>query len=226
MRAFSLNPLGWIGALVLAMTTFLPTTLRAEGPKTLFIGDSITLGQGTHQPGTERWTALVSKASGWVEINEGKGGRPSSAMAEIKAIIEKHKSDSGITRLVIALGANDSREPSPDIAEQVAHNLAETIDLAHAAAPGWQITLCGPYNVNREHLANKEVAQYRERNLVAIDAAVKKLAADRHLPFVEYLGVIPPTSLTVDGVHPDAAGYAAVAKTFLSSIPANPPPSL
>ena len=226
MRTLSSNPFGWIGALVLAMTSFLPATLRAEAPKTLFIGDSITLGQGAHHPETERWTALVSKAQGWVEINEGKGGRPSSAMAEIKAIIEKRKSDPGITRLVIALGANDSRDPSPNIAEQVVHHLGETIDLAHAVAPGWQIILCGPYNVNREHLANKEVAQYREQNLTAIDAAVKKLAADRHLPFVEYLGVIPPGSLTVDGVHPDPAGYAAVAKIFLSSIPANPTPSL
>jgi len=219
MRIFPSPFLRPIRVLVFAMFSLSPAVLLAEASKTLFLGDSITVGEGLHHPETERWTALVSKANGWVEINAGKGGRPSSAMAEIKAIIEHHQADPGITRLVIALGANDARNPSPDIAEQVVHNLGQTIDLAHAAAPGWAIILCSVYNINRDHLANKAIADVRERNLKAINAAVQKLATDRHLPFVEYLGVLPPDSLTADGVHPDAAGHAALAKIFLSTIP-------
>jgi len=185
--------------------------------KTLFFGDSITVGEGLSRPEEERWTALVSVAQAWAEVNEGKGGRPSSAWDEFCAVFDARKSDPDINRFVVALGGNDARDPAPDIAAQVARNVGRMIDHARQEAPAWAILVGGPYNINRLHLQKKEIADLREKNLLAIEATLRALARAKRCPFVPFLGAIPPGSLTADGVHPDTAGHRALASIFLAS---------
>jgi acyl-CoA thioesterase-1 len=223
-RSFSMTPhfflssslTGWLS---LAMFILTVAPLRSEPIKSLFFGDSITVGQGLIHPESERWTARVAKAQGCVEINEGKGGRPSSALDEFRVALDKWKGDAGITRLVLALGGNDARDTAPDVAERVARNVGQMIDLARQAAPAWEIVICGPYNINRDQLQKKEIADLREKNLQAIGPALQMLAKAKRCPYVAFYGVIPPGSLTADGVHPDAAGHAALATAFLAIFP-------
>jgi lysophospholipase L1-like esterase len=106
--------------------------------------------------------------------------------------------------------------PRP-IAERVSRNDGQMIDLARRAAPGWEIVVCGPYNINRDHLQRKEIADLREKNLQAIGPALKALTKAKGCRFIDFQGVIPPGSLTADGVHPDAAGHAALAAAFLAA---------
>ena len=185
--------------------------------KTLFFGDSITVGEGLLRPEEERWTALVAAARGWTEVNEGRGGRPSSAWDEFCAVFEARKSDPDIDRFVVALGGNDARDAAPDIAVQVARNVGRMIDRVRQEAPAWAIVVGGPYNINRLHLQKKEIADLREKNLLAIEGTVRAMTQAKGCPFVPFLGAIPPEALTADGVHPDAAGHLALAFIFLAS---------
>jgi len=185
--------------------------------KTLFFGDSITVGEGLLHPNEERWTALVARAQACAEINEGKGGRPASALEEFRAALKTHRTDAAINRLVIALGGNDARSPEPDIAAQVARNVGEMVDLTRATAPSWAVIICGPYNINRAHLQNKAIADLRKMNLVAINSALRTLAEAKGCPYVKYLGVVPSETLTSDGVHPAAPGHAAIGAAFLAA---------
>ena len=156
---------------------------------------------------------------GATEINEGKGGRPSSALDEFRAVLENHRVEPEIDRFVVALGGNDARSPEPGIAAQVARNVGEMIDLVRSGATAWKIIVCGPCNINRAHLQNKAIADLREKNLLEIDSALQALADRKECPFVKFLGVIPHESLSVDGVHPGATGHVALAATFLASLP-------
>ena len=187
--------------------------------KTLFFGDSNTVGEGLSDAPVERWASRVARAQDHVEINEGQGGRPASALADFERALAAHKSDAMIVRLVIALGGNDARDDAPDIAAQVKTNVGRMIHLAGQEKPAWKIVICSPSNINREHLQRKEIADLREKNLLAIRSALRELAGDKGCPFVDFLGVLPPTSLTADGVHPDAAGHAALAAAFLTAAP-------
>ncbi|SDU05265.1 acyl-CoA thioesterase-1 [Verrucomicrobium sp. GAS474] len=186
----------------------------------LFFGDSITVGQELAAPGIERWSSRVATAFDAVEINEGRGGRPASALDEFRAILAGAKE--GITHLVIALGSNDARENVPAIAAEVAANVATQIGLARAAFPAWKIVVCGPYDIHAAYLERQDIAAYRGRNLEAIGSALRAMAAAEGVPFVDFAGVLPPRSLTHDGVHPDASGHAALASAFLAQLPSLP----
>jgi acyl-CoA thioesterase-1 len=194
------------------------TSSEISPGKTLFFGDSITVGEGLPDPGEERWTALVAKAQGRIELNEGKGGRPASALDEFRAVLLAHRKDVEIDRLVLALGGNDARDDALDIARQVARNVGEMIDLARRETPSWDVIICGPYDVNRDYLQRKEIAALRERNLQAIDWSLRALALAEKCEFIHFLGVLPPESLIADGVHPDAGGHSALASAFLTAI--------
>jgi lysophospholipase L1-like esterase len=187
--------------------------------KTLYFGDSITIGEGLLGPSEERWTALVAKAQGRAEVNEGKGGRPASALDDFHAVFSVHRKDIEIDRLVLALGGNDSRDDAPNIAEQVARNVGEMIDWSRRETPSWEVIICGPYNVNREYLQRKDISDLRERNLRAIDGSLRALAQSKKCVFIPFLNVLPPESLIGDGVHPAASGHSALAATFLAAIP-------
>jgi len=182
----------------------------------LFFGDSITVGQGLARPETERWSARVAAARGVGEINEGRGGRPASALAEFRTVLDGRRDETGITALVLALGANDAREEAADIAVTTARHVAALIDWTREAAPHWNITVCSPYGINRACLQRQEIAALRERNLVAIGAALREMAETRACLYVDFEGVLPLGSLVADGVHPDASGHEALATAFLA----------
>jgi acyl-CoA thioesterase-1 len=187
--------------------------------KSLFFGDSNTLGEGLLDPHIDRWTARVARAGGHVELNEGKGGRPSSALEDFCSVLETWKNDTEVSCLAIALGGNDARDAAPDVGEKVARNVGLMIDLARRDAPTWEIVLCGPCNISRDHLEKKDIADLREKNLLMIRAALRALSGIKGCLFVDFLGIVPTSSLTADGVHPDAAGHMALACHFLASFP-------
>jgi len=193
-------------------TTWGATSGQAAPVKVLFFGDSITKGKGV--PPDQRWTALAAAQShgAFVEINEGKFGRPAAAVNEFSKAVEKYKGDSAIAVLVIALGTNDSRDKAPNCVEKTTNSIAKEIGIARAQAPQWRIVICAPYNINTDALKESHaIGPMREQNLIGMSKAFKDLAARESCGFIDFYGVIPPSSLIVDGVHPDATGHAAIA---------------
>ncbi|HEX4083996.1 MAG TPA: SGNH/GDSL hydrolase family protein [Chthoniobacteraceae bacterium] len=188
------------------------TRAEAMPLKVLFFGDSITKGQGV--TADQRWTALVAAHShgAFVEVNEGKPGRPAAAVGEFSKMLEEYPANSGISVLVIALGTNDSRDTSPNCVRKTAAYLSKMVTMARTREPGWKIVICAPYNINKDALKkSRSIGPIRERNLIGMGKAFKELASREGCGFIDFYGVIPPASLTVDGVHPDAAGHAAIA---------------
>jgi len=185
---------------------------KSGAVKVLFFGDSITAGQGVTP--AERWTSLVAARShgAFTELNEGKGGRPTSAIDEFSAAVEKYREDPAVAVLVIALGANDARDTSPDCVAQATGNLAKMIAIARERAPRWRIAVCTPYNINLAALGpTHAIGPLRERNLIGMRQAFQVLALKERCSVIDLYGVIPPASQTHDGVHPDPAGHAAIA---------------
>ena len=198
----------------------LSSAQAADAPlKIIVFGDSIT--EGKTPPGLkpeERWIERVQAASGgkWVCVNEGKGGRPASAVNDLEPAV-KRSPDADV--LMIALGTNDSRDYAAGSTERFAATMTKLIDIARAANPKLQIILCAPYNINMDGLKHgQDMGAKRVENIIAFGKAIEKLSAEKKCGFINFYGVIPPGSLTTDGVHPDAAGHAAIAKVAVNGL--------
>jgi len=179
----------------------------------LCFGDSITAGK---QPASlkvgECWVDRIQTLSKgrFHCINEGKGGRPASAVGEFKTALMRIPA---FDVLILALGANDARDDGKEgekLPARVKKNLAEMIALARAAQPNATIVLAGPYNINAAAL--KKDQPQRDANLRAIATQVEALALEQKIAFVNLLGVVPPETLLADGVHPDSAGHEKIAQ--------------
>jgi len=194
------------------MNTPSPTTLTV-----LCFGDSITA--GFELPPDAVWPSLVEQSSHgkFKAINEGLGGRPTDSLSDFKTALQKHGNTYDL--LVIALGGNDARDISGNCVPNALKNIGEMIALTRAARPILPILLVGPTNIRKDTLGpTKPIANERDQNLRDLNAAYEILAAETSCHFVSLYGVIPASSLTVDGVHPDAEGNHPIASKMLEAL--------
>jgi len=122
--------------------------------------------------------------------------------------------------LVIALGTNDSRDVSGQCVPKAVANVRQMITAARAQyGPNSAILLLGPPNIRKDALGpTKPIADQREANLRALGDAFADLGKELHCAYFSTFGTIPPESLAKDGVHPDPAGNAAMAKAILPKL--------
>lgn len=191
-------------------------------PRTVVVfGDSLT--EGGALPKEQRdqaWVRMVERESSGAlrVINEGKGGR---ATGDGKHDFEKMLArQPQADHLVIALGTNDSRDLKPGSVEKAVANVRHMIDRARATyGPALPVLVAGPPNIHKAALvATKPIANEREAQLKALGAAFESLAKETQCGFVGLFGVVPEDTMTRDGVHPDAAGNAAIARAILRSV--------
>jgi squalene-hopene/tetraprenyl-beta-curcumene cyclase len=192
----------------------LPSSLPE--PRTIVVfGDSITAGGALPKEDRDKlWLRVIeNSAHGTVKlVNEGKGGRPTASRPEFDAMLTRQPR---VDAVVIALGMNDSRDISEACVPKAAANLRYMIERARqkfgAALP---ILLVGPSNINKSALGpTKPIANEREAKLRELGEGFASLAKETDCDFVSLFGVVPEASLLKDGVHPDAAGNAAIAET-------------
>lgn len=184
-----------------------PAAASRGNPRIVCLGDSLTEGYGLAPE--LAWPELVKTAlrrDGWPQvevINAGVSGSTSaSAVGRLKWQL-REKPDV----VVLALGANDGlRGIAP---EETRRNLAAAIDLAQAG--GITVLLAGmrmPPNYGAEYTA-------------AFEATFASLAAEKKVALVPFLleGVAANPDLNLpDGIHPNADGYAVVARTVLTRL--------
>ena len=183
-------------------------------PRTVIVfGDSISAGSNLPTGDADKlWLRVFEGESNGalLMVNEGKGGRPTASRPEFAAMLTRQpKAD----LLVIALGMNDSRDITekcvPLAVENVRYMITRARDQYGATLP---VFLVGPTNINKSALGpTKPIANEREAKLRELNAAFEKLAAETKCDFSSLCGVVPDSALTRDGVHPDAAGNAAIA---------------
>jgi acyl-CoA thioesterase-1 len=170
-------------------------------PRIVCLGDSLTEGFGL---ATEQaWPDLLQKtlrSEGWPRaevVNVGVSG--STSASAVSRLQWQLRSKPDI--VILALGANDGlRGVAP---AETKKNLATTIDLAQSN--GITVLLAGmkmPPNYGGEYTREFE-------------AIFTSLAAEKNVPLIPFLleGVAADPDLNLpDGIHPNADGYAVIAK--------------
>ncbi len=193
----------------------------AGNPQTVVVfGDSLT--EGGALPKAERtnaWVYVVERESkGRLRLlNEGKGGRPTASVKEFEAMLVRRPA---ADVLVLALGTNDSRDTSDECVPKAVANLRTMVAKARAAwGDRLRVLIVGPPNLNKGVLGpTKPIANEREAKLREQGEAFARLAHEINCDFISLFEVVPESSLTKDGVHPDTAGNAAMARALLPKL--------
>lgn len=203
-----------VSSLVTPLFVLLLSTVWSAEPRVIVIyGDSITAGGALPVKDREQlWVrVLETESQGSLRlINEGKGGRPTASLGEFEAMLKRQpKAD----ELVIALGMNDSRDLTDACVPKAVANIREMIRKAREHyGKSLPVLLIGPSNINKGALGpTKPIGNEREAKLRELGAAFEALAKETQSEFVSLFGVVPDSALLKDGVHPDAAGNAAIA---------------
>jgi lysophospholipase L1-like esterase len=157
---------------------------QAKSP-VVIIGDSIT-----------EAALLPSSICGHDIVNAGIGGM---TVGSYLPFAKKLLAGRRVQSIIVALGTNDSISSTAHIEKDYANLIDElakhTTSLLLAGLP--------PVEMGGE-LAGRYFDQASaDRN----NAAIRSLAAARHLPFVDLRSAMHGDSLTVDGIHLTAGGY-------------------
>ncbi|MDR3709905.1 MAG: SGNH/GDSL hydrolase family protein [Capsulimonadaceae bacterium] len=184
----------------------------------LFFGDSICAGSDI-PAGTASyaWPYIVPEFVKWPLdiVNKSRGGRPTDSIDEFR---EALASTGTADILAIALGANDSRDFTGACAATATKNIGEMVQIARTAGYSC-IVIVGPYNMNAGCWnANEASRAHRVRNLVALDEAYADFCRQSRLDYVSMYGVVPESSMTHDGVHPDPPGNRPIAERFAAAL--------
>jgi acyl-CoA thioesterase-1 len=209
----------FLTALVLLLVA--QTAFAADAPKKVIVfGDSITHGSAMpKEDKVKAWVNVVQADSGGKleMVNEGKGGRPTDSVKEFEAMLQRQpKADF----LVIALGTNDSRDITAACVPKAVANVKSMVEKGRAAYGAKQpVLLVGPPNIRKDALGpTKPIANERDAKLVELGEAFAKLAKEMGCEFVSLYGAVPESALAKDGVHPDVAGNAAIAKVMAEKL--------
>jgi len=185
----------------------------------LCFGDSITAGSALKKGGVEvPWPALVERLEPKFHmVNAGRGGRPTASVEEFRQTLKNIREKPDV--LLVALGTNDSRSLSATRIPDAAGNIQQMVALAREAYPQIRILIVSPTNMRKDALlTHADQADIREKNLQDLTTAYEKLAREIQGDFVSVYGVVPATSLAMDGIHPDAAGNEVMAKVILDAL--------
>jgi lysophospholipase L1-like esterase len=116
------------------------------------------------------------------------------------------------TAVVLLAGSNDVVLPERHITfQQTTRNIQTMVEMAQRHR--MRVVLCSILPVSRYPPPQQAVFTGK---IKALNLWLRKDAADRHLTYVDYYDAMADkegamySSLTVDGVHPNAAGYAVM----------------
>jgi lysophospholipase L1-like esterase len=187
----------------------------AAPARVVFFGSSTTAGSGASRP-ERRWTAIVSRRLGWIEVNRGLststltsiGRRTPSGEQRWREALAGERADA----VFVMYGANDvtAHVPLGDPATPgtFRHAAATVLRGIREALPDAALVVCTPQ-------PSRATAARREPYDLALAEAA--LAVGAHLI---HAGAAFPEArlgeLTVDRLHLNDAGHAAVAELVLA----------
>jgi lysophospholipase L1-like esterase len=197
----------------LDFSTYVPE--RVASTRVMFIGDSYSAGTGASDR-ANRWTTLVSDELGWIETNEALGGTGYVRTAGQEGCGRDYCGTYGevITTteaptpgiVVISGGRNDGR-PTGDYASAI----QSTIQAAQGRWPEARIALTSP-------IWDDDASPSWMPDMVEAARAASEATG------ATFVDIGQPLSgradyLIADGIHPNDAGYAAIAEAFLAAWP-------
>lgn len=182
----------------------------------LFIGDSYTHGVGATTE-ENRWSALVAKEFGWVEVNQAYPGagytkRPRKCEVDVcpyyGATIEAVADTIAPDFVVIAGGQNDFKNFEAD-ESYVADSVRRTFALAAEKFPSSQLISVGPSSparITRGNLRFEDYVRISSQDFGAVHV-------DLMTP-----NVVDPSFLDADRVHVNVRGHAAIANRIITTL--------
>jgi acyl-CoA thioesterase I len=173
-----------------------------QGAKVLILGDSLSYGLGAN-PGDD-YPSLLAKTTGWKIINEGiSGNTTAQGLERLPALLEKTQPK----LLIVQLGGNDFLQQLPQ---------TETIANLKAI-----LALAKEKGVTSILVAIPELSPLKAAfgNLSDHPLYVK-LAQETATALVTdvFSDVLSDATLKADQVHPNAQGYAIVAKNMATKL--------
>jgi lysophospholipase L1-like esterase len=205
----------------------------SQQPAVWFYGDSITAGYGASIP-DNKWTSKLCSQKNWLEINEGTPFETLLQASENfgyttffgkyqKAITTKPANGKYI---FIAYGVNDCGYNFADYTTDLFSTQLQTI-ITFANSKGWAnnniVVLCGYFENNSSWSLGfggqtVPVAASMTRYNSFITAAQTVAKNNVGVYFVNPFNTYDATELS-DTLHPNDAGYAAIAKYVASLVP-------
>lgn len=184
-------------------------------PRVLFLGSSTTAGAGASRP-ERRWTTIVSRRLGWLEVNRGLSGSTLTELGRRTPSGERRWRDAlagpPADVVYVMYGANDvlAQVPlgDPETPGTFRHAAAALLRGIREALPDAALVVCAP-QPSRATAARREL----------YDLALAEAAAREGALFVPTWSAFPPErlgELTADRLHLNDAGHAAVAELVLS----------
>ncbi|GAA3512003.1 SGNH/GDSL hydrolase family protein [Georgenia daeguensis] len=175
-----------------------------QPPTAVFVGDSYTAAEGGEGV---RWTSLVAQEQGWRELNVGRGGtgwtvavpadRCRYGTCPTYPEVAHEVVDLAPEIVVVAGGRNDR-------GNDVAAAAAETFATLREGLPDARIYAVSPFWDSTAYPAHL-IAQGRD-----VREEVRRVGGE-YLEVGHPLGGRPDL-ITQDGIHPNAAGYRALAE--------------
>ena len=204
---------------ILLLLCPLGSAANAATTRVVFLGDSITLGEGVRRE--ENFVSLLAAAnSQWDTLNQGRSGWSTSMYLERRQqVVSLIPHDVGT--ILVLLGTNDIRESHSDAAADVARQMDRLTDLLHRRAPNAEIVLMTPLTVFPSQLSWRlRRAGFDEKSpdhLRLVGSALRDLAKRKGYRCVDLYQAVTAGN-TLDGVHPNAAGHRQIRDAILNAL--------
>ncbi len=216
MRCKCENMKKFSSLLVVGFFTTLLLTCTNQTSTVVFIGDSLTDGDGVLDD--SNFVSLLDSRSAHLNaINQGRSGWSTTAYLKNEhrdEIVQSIPPTADV--LVIQLGANDLRihGHSKETINQIIQNLEKLIALFQGRAPEAGIVLMAPTGMDPDRLSPrmKEAGFGPQTNeyLELLSRAYDDLAQGNDYTYLTLFGVLDK-GMTFDGAHPTSAGHKAIA---------------
>ncbi|MCU1515214.1 MAG: hydrolase family protein [Microbacteriaceae bacterium] len=181
-----------------------PPAPAGSGPLVGFYGDSYTLGTGASNQ-SKRWSTVISKERGWREYNPSVNGlgfvnnRGVYGPGDLPdRVIQQHPDI-----VFVTMGLNDNFSYASS-AKKIDGTITSDLGRLRKALPKARIIVVEPF----------WYTDYRPHSLEVISGWVKDAAAVIHadyIPGASHWIEHHPEWMASDGLHPNDAGYAAMA---------------
>lgn len=203
MRSLFLLGLGLV--LVLAeCTAVTPPAGDEDAPRVAFYGDSYTLGTGASDPSL-RWSSIICAERGWQEFNPSVNGlgfvnnRATDGEGDLPALVIAN--DPSIVFITMGLNDNFSYDRA---ANQIRLRITEDFTRLATALPDARFIVVEPFWYTDRRPESVEVIIGWVRDAAAA------IGAD-YIPGASHWIEGHPEWMASDGLHPNDAGYAAMA---------------
>ncbi len=195
--------------------------------KVACVGDSITYGHGISNWQKNNYPAVLDKILGddYCAVNFGVSGAAAQSNSDQPYVLTKRyrqSLDFKADIVVLMLGSNDSKPENWKDVHQFEKHYNELIDSYFANGQNPLVFLCTPaapfYTDNKNSgLMNFDISG---EQVDEISNAVKEIAKERGLRLIDVNSLTQqhPEWFKKDGIHPDAAGAAAIAQYICNEI--------